>query len=153
MDNQPSALSAFGKLIQTHLLKIEIVTAAILFLKLFMSGSLPFLGILTIMSLGTLSMFYYLSAFTKKTEKSGALNVLSNKLGGMAYSVAVIGILFRAMHWPGSSSMILIGIVSILIYMGLIFYNNQNENKNLTESPEIIRSALIIFVTVVVYIA
>ena len=83
-------------------------------------------AVLMILSLGTLSLFYPIAAYflfspAKPVEIDGMVFIPTSaprvilSLGtGFCLPVAVIGLLFRFMHWPGAKVMLLIGLITVV---------------------------------------
>ena len=83
-------------------------------------------NILLVLGLGTLSLFYPVAAYflfspQKQIEANGitfkqtsAARVVLSLVTGFCMPVAVIGLLFKIMHWPGASFMLLIGFITII---------------------------------------
>ena len=91
--------------------------------------SLPGGSMLMILSLGTLSFFYFYFGFAilngitlrnifKKKCYSGISSMrIVGAIGvGISLSMLNIGILFKLMSWPGSSFMLLVGLISISVF-------------------------------------
>ncbi|MFD2602203.1 GldL-related protein [Flavobacterium suzhouense] len=85
-------------------------------------------NMLTILALGLLSVLYFYFGFAffngirardmfKKSSYAGikGIRIPGAIFTGMLSSVAVIGILFKVMMWPGASVMLLVGIVPFFV--------------------------------------
>jgi hypothetical protein len=99
-----------------------IAIIAIVLKFLLISGS----GFLTVISLGTLSVLYYLLSFAffndirlrnifKKESYRGisALRIIGTVLFGFAISLVVIAILFKLQSYPGGAFILLQGLISL----------------------------------------
>ncbi len=110
---------------------------------------------LLIMSLGSLSVIYFLfgAILFKNTNVTGTLDKLSKnglnkgnvkialkKFGiGYAFSVAVIGILFKLLSWLGADIMLMIGTIGICI-VAVILVSKQRKDKR---SSNIVKRAIL----------
>ncbi|PZR19316.1 MAG: hypothetical protein DI539_14440 [Flavobacterium psychrophilum] len=85
-------------------------------------------NMLTILALGLLAMLYFYFGFAffngirtrdmfKKSSYAGikGVRIPGAIFTGMLLSVAVVGILFKVMMWPGASFMLLVGIVPFFV--------------------------------------
>jgi uncharacterized membrane protein len=100
--------------------------------------NIPFSGVLTILSLMFLSMFYYLLSFAllndirlggifrkESYSEISTLNIVLAVLVGFVLSNLTIGIMFKTRSYPGADLMITIGLIlaalialsSIILYM------------------------------------
>ncbi|AFM05785.1 hypothetical protein Fleli_3465 [Bernardetia litoralis DSM 6794] len=99
-------------------------------------------GILTVLSLSALSLFYLTFGFAifsnikfkkKKnkeiSEKQNPLFVIAGVIIGAVASMACSGILFKIMLWPGSGMLLFLSIVSFAIFF-LIFIAIKLINKS-----------------------
>ncbi len=78
-----------------------------------------------ILSLSLLSLFYFAASYFLYNptnilivdgisyKKTDTMKVLLAVLTGMSMPVALIGLLFRLMHWPGAAVMLFVGVVTI----------------------------------------
>ena len=104
---------------------------------------LPASGILTVLSLSSLSVIYmylgfalfnnihFRKIFKKETYKEISTKRIIGGVGtGLALSVSVIGILFKFQSWPGASANLIMAIVtlSILAIISLIKMKKSEDN-------------------------
>lgn len=106
--------------------KILIITALTgIILGLFL---IPGGNIITVLSLAVLSMLYFYFSlallnglsirqmFKKQSYKGiSAMRITGSVLAGIVLSILTLGVLFKVMLWPGSSSMLLTGGLLMLI--------------------------------------
>jgi hypothetical protein len=109
--------------------KTELVLIGIAILALIMKMfHLPASGILTVLSLSSLSVIYmylgfalfnnirFRKIFKKETYKEISTKRIIGGIGtGLALSVSLIGILFKFQSWPGASANLIMGIVTLSI--------------------------------------
>lgn len=94
---------------------------------------LPAAGIITVLSLAMLSMFYFgLSWLLFRERETKANNIPLSIVAGVACSIAMIGILFKVMYWPGSKTMLFIGFafIAILIIPYFMFMNKSRDKED-----------------------
>jgi hypothetical protein len=106
--------------------KVERIAALLLFAALLMkyfgaSGYAQILGI----SLTTLGITTYLYAFLLKSN--GLLETILIKLGHIAGSVTLVGVMFASLQLPGSETMIPIGLVNCHFTNDLWFIVPKNQ--------------------------
>lgn len=96
---------------------------------------------LMILGLGLLSMFYVAAAyflFSPVTvayidgfayNKTSAPRLMLALATGFSLSIGAIGILFRFMHWPGASVMLLVGMISLvpIAIVSVVKLKNNND--------------------------
>jgi hypothetical protein len=123
-------------------MKTESVLAAIVALALFFKFILlwPIANQLIILSLSILSMIYmfgsvYFFSYKKVNHQNFAVTIL----GGLGMSVALTGIMFKVMYWPGAQPMILISLMSIvpILIISLVSGNNLVLSPTITREEEI----------------
>lgn len=102
-----------------------------------------------ILSLLGLALCYFPLGFYFLNEK----NVFKQKLGisivfGWLLSVAIIGILFKLMFWPGSGPMLIIGFLTALIFSIIAFFMFKNALTGETKHfhKNLLLRSLILFV-------
>lgn len=122
---------------------------------LFKFFHLPGGSVLLVLSLLTLSLVYFPFAFyfmCNKTIKQQ--NIPFSVLTGMFFSVAVTGILFKIQYWPGSTILLGIAIVPvivILIVSAILFRKSAQELIRYYRNM-IIRAGIITFFTVLFFV-
>jgi len=98
-------------------------------------------NIALVLSLSLLAIFYFAGSYflfnpTKVTTVDGidykqasAPRVTMAILTGMSLPVAVIGILFKVMYWPGAAVMLLVGAITLLPFavVALVTYSVKKE--------------------------
>lgn len=108
---------------------LEKVLAALILLSIIMKLShLQGASVLFVVSVGSLSnVYYFLSIglfndisfkkmFKKKSyEGISTLRIIGSVAAGFAFSIAIIGILFKIQHYPGANMMLILGFASSLI--------------------------------------
>lgn len=112
---------------------IGLIAIVAIFLKII---HIPGNNILTVLSFGTLSIFYYLSfAFFNNIRLRDILKSSSYKgtntkriIGavglGFSLSAVIMGSLFKIQMWPGGSAQLITGLIvtGIILIIALIFY-------------------------------
>ena len=101
--------------------KLELICISVAVLgMLFKIMHWPFSGMLLVFSLGVLATIYFLQ--TAMILKRNPPPDMRSRVGGMACSIATIGILFKIQHWPDANFMLILGaaLLFILIFTGYI---------------------------------
>jgi hypothetical protein len=96
-------------------------------------------------SMMTLAVFYFLSAYTISDAKE-YLIIVAMKVVGIASAVCVIGVTFSLLHLQGSDQMLLIGLTSISA-AGLILFFGWLKSRNDSYMPLIARTVFLGFVS------
>lgn len=78
----------------------------------------PGAGILLILGLTTLSMLYLLSFI--KSNQGSAMEKFAQKIMATSLSVMMVGMLFSIQHYPGSSTMVNVSVISGIL--GLLLF-------------------------------
>ena len=105
----------------------ELIISGIALVGLIMNLFLmPGGGFLLVISLSTLSIFYFALSFAlldaealgkrpigREQPKIETFRVVGALLTGIGLSIAVIGILFKIMHWSGEKMMLLVGATEL----------------------------------------
>ncbi|MCJ7447210.1 MAG: hypothetical protein MUO72_05940 [Bacteroidales bacterium] len=119
-------LSQFGNTIQTRVLKYELLILIIMILALILKiFNVPYSGLINTVVLLTIGCIYFFSAFSvPENTVLSALDGFFYKIAGLGSSVAVIGILFYIQKWPMGDTMITVGLISIIVALGYILYQN-----------------------------
>ncbi len=98
---------------------------------------------LTLISLGTLSILYFVMAFRREDPNNRFLNFI-NKLIHLSYSVGILGILFTINHYPFSGEMLRIGFLSILFgLVGLVIIKFLKKSDQINVDSDLIRTFII----------
>lgn len=99
-------------------------------------------NIALILSISLLTIFYFIASYFlynptrvlivdgNSYKTTSSKRVLLAVVTGMSMPVALIGILFRLMHWPGASVMLLIGCLTIapIAILSLVFFLNREDD-------------------------
>jgi hypothetical protein len=127
---KPKKENPFSGLLRLAEMPLTVAAMAGIIFKIF---HLPAAGILMILSLSTLSVLYMFSAIniTDDDALSGKDKIIL-KFNGIGSSVAVIGILFLLLRWPGSSLMIL---MSSGLLLATLFYMVNANSKSVETKP------------------
>lgn len=105
-------------------------SAAFVLIVLVHSYGLPGVGSIFVMIASVFSVCYFFSAFLEleSEEEKKEKAVFLRKLNGMGAAIGIVGILYKAMHWPGANSMTTVGMLTCLVWIGLrFFYRNPTE--------------------------
>jgi len=119
---QNEQLTAVAKFISTKLNKYEALIGIIFLIGLILKIKTDWnVGILIVLSLNTLAALYFLSAFSVyDDENAGAIEIFIHKLVSYSTSIATIGIMFSIQHWPGSSKLIVVGCITLIVLLPII---------------------------------
>ena len=116
--------------------------------------SLPLGGMLMVLSMGTLAMFYFLTSMSLVTDPlADKRDKMIFKLNSMGCSVGIIAILFLAMGWPGFRVMVLMGSV-LLIFTSLLMLISKSSKPGLVlfDNRLILRALAIAVTGMVLYL-
>lgn len=102
----------------------------------------PFSGLFLIFSLGALATIYFLQ--TAINLKKNPPPDMRSRSGGMACSIATIGILFKILHWPEANFMLIFGasLLFILVFTGYIMGKHSEFQR---------RQIILIFIALLLY--
>lgn len=105
------------------LAKMEVIGSILFFVGLaFKFAHYPFSGPLTVVSLGTLAIIYWMRSFERVSyEEDEKQDTLVNILAGVSLGISCIGILFRLMYWPGSQNILTIACIGLPIIFCWLF--------------------------------
>lgn len=78
---------------------------------LFKTLAWPGGDIALLMGLGFLSTVYFFGGYWQTASGSAAIRLFS----GVAFSIAIIGLLFKLLHWPGAAVQLLVGSTASLV--------------------------------------
>lgn len=122
--------------------------AAILGIGIKMS-QIPAGGMLVVLSLGTLSVFYFFEAYLPSGADTEPAEKNMNKLHAMGSSMGVTGILFALQNWPGSKVILLMGCVTVVL-ASLVFISalKRKGETNFLGQKKIKRSLIIVLFAV-----
>lgn len=143
----------------------EIILAALGLIGLTLSLLLiPGGNILSVLSLSLLSMLYSLFGFAifnglrfRNIASKGAfkdvkaIHIIAGVATGLAVSVAIMGLLFRAMRWPGASVMLIEGMVFVGIITfvaALKFFSRKSDKYHFI----LVRVAVVFVLSLVFYL-
>lgn len=128
--------------LKTYQIKIELILLTFLIIGIIFKDSE--IGInLTIISLATLSTLYFLMAFRLKNSND-QIHTFINKVTYLSFCVVITGVLFTINHYPGSSIMLIIGLMAIIIALfGLLFLKYRKNTEIEDINSEIIRTIII----------
>lgn len=128
--------------------KIEAVLLSIVVVAIIIRPSVLGAGsLLLIISLSTLAMVNIFKSFEEIKEFNHSNEIFVKKINGLGAAVAIIGILFRLLNWPGSNQMLIVGSVSMLavVIMGVLLIAKYKE-KSIITYKNLIKSLLILAV-------
>lgn len=119
---QNEQLSKIGNLISSKLNMYEAILFIIFLAGLFLKIATDWnVSILIILSLNTLAVLYFFSAFSVSDDKNdGRIEIFIKKLVSISSSIAIMGILFRLQHWQGYFNMIIVGCATLIILLPII---------------------------------
>ncbi len=120
-----------------------VITSLLLIGVLFKIMHWPGSSMFLILSVGMLSMYMVpVAIFNIQSYQNKTLIGISNGIGGFGGMILSIGLLFKIMHWPGSSFFMLVGMafLTVVIFMFMILYIASKETIKL--SPGTMFSAI-----------
>lgn len=98
---------------------------------------------LTLISLGTLAILYFIMAFRREDPNNRLLNFI-NKLTHLSYSIGMLGILFTINHYPNAGEMLIIGLLSIIFgLIGLLIIKFLKKSDPINVDSDMIRALVI----------
>jgi len=78
---------------------------------------------LIIISIGLLATLYFFMSFVP-VNSDNKFMLFINKLSYLSYAIGIVGILFTINHYPGASTMLTVGLISIVFgLLGLLWLN------------------------------
>jgi len=90
-------------------------------------------SMMLIMSLGTLSMYYFMLVQrmpgSTETEETDVVTALLVKIIGFALSIAAIGIMFKMQSYPGASLILYVGVGSLAL-LGILTMLKYNKTRS-----------------------
>jgi hypothetical protein len=102
-------------LVTSHKNKIESALALLVILSsLAKVFHLPFADEMTMITMSSLAMYYFLSAYLP-SPIANLYAIIAWKVIGIGCSVCIIGMLFGFLHMPGAANMLVIGVPTIFI--------------------------------------
>lgn len=123
--------------------KAEIILWALILMGVALKAAhIPGGNILTILSLSAALFFYFIGSyflFDPKVPivvndmtfyKPKAVRVAMALLTGYLMACAIIGLLFRIMHWPGAAAMLLIGLLGLvpMLVIAAVMYSKSRDD-------------------------
>ena len=135
--------------------KLELYIAIACFAALlFKSFHLPGANLLLIVTLGTLTMIYFLEGMSVSGIDAGSKNIdkMILKLNGIGSSIGTISILFMFLHWPGGRIMVLISSGALLFTLLFMIRAKSKENAPAAySSRQLFRTVAIVFLQILLY--
>jgi peptidoglycan/LPS O-acetylase OafA/YrhL len=129
-----------GNWLTKNLRKAEIIILIVIALGLILKMlELNFGGVLIIISISTLAVFYFWSAY-EVFENAKPFERFLSKLLSFGWSISIIGIQFLVQGWPGFEPMLTIGPVPLLVALIVILILKE---KNIIENSIFDKSKLI----------
>jgi hypothetical protein len=130
-------------------MKTEKIIAIILVIGLILRFfHIPGGSIFTILSMSILSLLYFPFGFYFLSDKKiDNRTIAFSVLSGMVLSIALLGALFKIMHWPGASFMLVFGLAGC-IPVAILSYLNHTKPK----SEELVLYYKNVFVRVLIVI-
>lgn len=117
LDQEEKQINTRTKMRTEKTLAVVFVVAVLLMLF-----HVPGEGIITVISLSTLSMLYFPGAFYFFSDKDiKRQNLGLSIVSGLLLSLIPLGILFKIMHWPGGEMYLLLGSVSAPIILAFVY--------------------------------
>jgi hypothetical protein len=117
---------------------------------------LPGSGLILILSLVTLGIIYFPSAFYFFCDKSiKNQNLALSVISGFFFSLIPIGILFKLLKWPGEGKLyLLIGAMAlpVIFIVTILLRNKSLENLKVYYKNMLIRTAILAILTVVFFL-
>lgn len=111
-------------------------------------------SVLVLFSLLGIAFCYFPLGFYIINDKP----VFKKKLGlsilyGWLLSIALIGIIFKIMFWPGAGPMLVIGGVSLipLLIVAIILNNKSDEESRVFNKNLLIRTSIVAFLTLLIF--
>ena len=141
----------FSTFLNKYQVKLEVICAIIYFVGFYLvmvklEGGSAMIG----MSLTTLAIIYYLSAFLQKSG-SNVLMIVSKKVIGISSAVTLVGIMFYNLHGSGAAVMLGVGTSSLTIAALLLAINELLSDEGIQSRAQLIRSALILCWCIFIY--
>jgi hypothetical protein len=127
----------------------KILAVAALLALLMKFFHLPGAGILLVLSLFTLAFVYFPLGFLLFKPGNGKLFYLPLFFAGWAFSMPVIGILFKFQYWPGAGNILFIGGAATLVMVAVLaIVMNKEQNNELKQAfrKTIFRGITLLFV-------
>ena len=122
-------------------IEIALLIAAVIAIKWDIVFLLPGGGLMVILFLLLLSMFYFFfgfvifnnirfrEAFKRESYKGiNAKNIVSGIFKGWVFSIAVMGILFKIMSWPGANFNLILGLFGLAVLLIFLILKSKTQN-------------------------
>lgn len=141
MNSQPQK-SAFSKLLSNLMIAFSFIIIIGVIFKIF---HWPGAAIFLIFGLLGSSCLYFLHAFNS-TELKG-ISKFIHQVMYVSFSIFITGFLFMIMHWPGSGTMVAVGIISFVLVYILYLFNHLKSKNSSSFDIQIISFLLILILT------
>ena len=153
--NSRKQLEFAGKM-KPYLFISEICAFAIVLIGLYLKYSeIEIFTFFIAIPLVLLATFYYLLAYAKyETDEIPNTKLLNFivYISTWGKSMAIVGILFAFVQWPGDKTMLTVGMITLLLSVIVSLYYFLNNNKSeIFKMQEIIRSFIILSFAVASY--
>ena len=112
-----------------------IITFFLLLGVIFKAMHWPGAGVLIVLFSSLLSLYVFLVAGANISKYKGRSFLQAcNGIGGFGASILSVGLLFKIMHWPGSGSMTLLGLLfsSLVVLLFMVLYLAKKEPIHLS---------------------
>ena len=91
----------------------------------------------------SLAVLYFFKAFQEiETGSEEVYAVFAFKLGAIGSAVAVVGVLFSVLQWPGDTNMLVGGVIAMLMVVIL----SQTKKKTVLNTPALFYRSLILLI-------
>lgn len=142
-------VSLLINLFKTKVLKHEYF----LILLLIVAVALPYLNIpesnlFTIFILAALTLIYFMSSYIIHEVERTPSNLFVYKISSIASAITTLGILFNTQNWPDSTTLAVLGILTLFICLIYILFQNNNKSKS-----EIFNKAFVVRIIVLIIIS
>jgi hypothetical protein len=131
---------------------ILIILAALAITLRYFNNS--FAGVLLILSMSALSIFYYISAYRSIDEDiEGKLKMFANRLGGWGCSIGLIGILFSIKGYEGTNVMLLAGaLTSVFATLLGIYIRRKDPDSQIINTAFVTRTMVVAAIAMLLYL-
>lgn len=139
--------------IKTNFSKIEYILASIALISwVFKYLNVLDLNFLIVLSLSSLALLYFISAFLRPAlNDDKPLKLITNKALHYSWSVSIIALLFKIFQYPNSETMMNIGLYSsafAMLFIILTSYKDLNQKLRNALVRTILIDALLLFLPV-----
>jgi len=147
--NRNLFLEKIAKRIQVYQLKIEwlaVVLFGILYVGSWFEIAIPKLISLSLFL--PVAVMYYVLIFRELSNGASHIDRLLVRLNGMSYTIGVLALLFKFLHWTNALAMTWFSLISIFVTALLLsFLDKKQPEKKLFDQTELYR-AMLIFILV-----